>query len=298
MDRLSELRALVAVADAGSFSDAAKRLGLTPPTITRTIASLEQRLGARLFLRTTRSVRLTDAGAQLAEDARRLLDDIDLAQQAAAGRHGHARGTLRITAPVLFGEQYVMPVLREFLDLHPEVGASVLLVDRLTHLVEEGLDLAVRIAPQQDAALEVVEVGTVRRMVVASPGYLQAHGHPATPQDLAQHRIAVSVGASANLDWTFGEGEHRQAVHIAPTLSVSTLRAAIGEAQAGRMLTRVLSYQVLDDLASGRLQAVLQDFEPPPLPVCLVFPRSRLPSARVMAFVALASERLAAALRR
>lgn len=298
MDRIAEMRTLIAVADAGSFSEAAKRLGLTPPTITRSIGAMEQRIGVRLFVRTTRSVRLTDAGAQLAEDARRLLDEIDLAQQVAAGQHGRARGTLRLTAPVLFGEQYVMPILREFLDLNPDVGASVMLVDRVTNLVEEGLDLAVRIGAAHDAAMEVIEVGHVRRMVVASPDYLQAHGRPEHPRDLARHRIAVSVGASANLDWTFGEGDHSQAIHVAPTLSVSTLRAAIGEAQAGRMLTRVLSYQVLDDLATHRLHAVLEAFEPPPLPVCLVFPRSRIPSARVMAFVELATERLGAALQR
>ncbi|MFZ5637914.1 MAG: LysR substrate-binding domain-containing protein [Pseudomonadota bacterium] len=299
MDRLSEMRTLVAVVDAGSFSEAAKRLGLTPPTITRSIAALEQRLGTRLFVRTTRSVRPTDAGAQFADDARRLLAEIDLAQQTAAGRHGRARGTLRITASVLFGEQYVMPVLREFLDLHPEVSASVLLLDRIANLIEEGLDLAVRIGPPQDAGLETIEVGRVRRMVVASPSYLETHGRPEHPQDLARHRIAVSVGASANLDWSFGEGEGSgRTIRIAPTLSVSTLRAAIGEAQAGRMLTRVLSYQVLDDLAAGRLEAVLEHVEPPPLPVCLVFPRSRIPSARLMAFVELATERLSAALQR
>jgi DNA-binding transcriptional LysR family regulator len=297
MDRLSEMRTLVAVAEAGSFSEAAKRLGLTPPTVTRSIAALEQRLGARLFVRTTRSVRMTEAGAQFADDARRLLADIDLAQQAAAGRHGHARGSLRITAPVLFGEQYMMPVLREFLDRHPEVNASVLLLDRVTNLVEEGLDLALRIGSMQDTGLEVIEVGQVRRMVVASPAYLRTHGLPERPQDLAQHRIAVSVGASASLDWSFGDDAHAQSVRVAPVLSVSTLRAAIGEAQAGWAMTRVLSYQVRDDLAAGRLQAVLEAFEPPPLPVCLVFPRSRIPSARLMAFVELASERLSAALR-
>ncbi len=296
MDRVSEMRTLVAVADAGSFSEAAKRLGLTPPTVTRSIAALEQRLGARLFVRTTRSVRATEAGAQFAEDARRLLAEMDLAQQAAAGPQGRAQGTLRVTAPVLFGEQYLMPVVREFLDLHPELAARVLLLDRVTNLVEEGLDLALRIGPSQDSGLEVVDVGEVRRMVVASPGYLETFGRPERPQDLARHRIVVSVGASESLDWHFGEGERNQAVRVAPVLSVSTLRAAIGEAQAGWALTRVLSYQVRSDLAEGRLVPVLEAFEPPPVPVCLVFPRSRIPSARLMAFVELASQRLAAAL--
>jgi len=296
MDRVSEMRTLVAVAEAGSFSEAAKRLGLTPPTVTRSIAALEQRLGARLFVRTTRSVRLTEAGAQFADDAKRLLADLDLAWQTAAGQHGRARGSLRLTAPVLFGEQYMMPVLREFLDAHPEVSASVLLLDRVTNLIEEGLDLALRIGPSQDSGLEVVEVGRVRRMVVAAPSYLDKFGCPQRPQDLAQHRIVVSVGASASLDWSFGDGSDHQSVRVAPALSVSTLRAAIGEAQAGWALTRVLSYQVQADLAAGRLQAVLEAFEPPSLPVCLVFPRSRIPSARLMAFVELASQRLSAIL--
>lgn len=296
MDRLSEMRTLVAVADAGNFTEAARRLGLTPPTVTRNIAALEQRLGTRLFVRTTRSVRMTDAGMRFAEDARRLLAEFDLAGQIAAGRHGHPRGVLRITAPVLFGEQYVMPVLREFLDLHPEVTASVLLLDRVTHLVEEGLDLALRIGPVDDAGMEIVELGEVRRMVVAAPAYLQRHGEPRQPQALAEHRVVVSVGASASLDWTFDEDGQERTVRIAPAVSVSTLRAAIGEACAGWALTRVLSYQVREELADGRLQPVLEAFEPPPLPVRLVFPRSRIPSARLMAFVELATRRLGAAL--
>lgn len=296
MDRLSEMRTLVAVADAGNFTEAARRLGLTPPTVTRNIAALEQRLGTRLFVRTTRSVRMTDAGMRFAEDARRLLAEFDLAGQIAAGRHGHPRGVLRITAPVLFGEQYVMPVLREFLDLHPEVTASVLLLDRVTHLVEEGLDLALRIGPVDDAGMEIVELGEVRRMVVAAPAYLQRWGEPRQPQALAEHRVVVSVGASASLDWTFDEDGQERSVRIAPAVSVSTLRAAIGEACAGWALTRVLSYQVREELADGRLQPVLEAFEPPPLPVRLVFPRSRIPSARLMAFVELATRRLGAAL--
>ncbi len=296
MDRLSEMRTLVAVADAGNFTEAARRLGLTPPTVTRNIAALEQRLGTRLFVRTTRSVRMTDAGMRFAEDARRLLAEFDLAGQIAAGRHGHPRGVLRITAPVLFGEQYVMPVLREFLDLHPEVTASVLLLDRITHLVEEGLDLALRIGPVEDAGMEIVELGEVRRMVVAAPAYLQHWGEPRQPQALAEHRVVVSVGASASLDWTFDEDGQERSVRIAPTVSVSTLRAAIGEARAGWALTRVLSYQVREELADGRLQPVLEAFEPSPLPVRLVFPRSRIPSARLMAFVEHATRRLGAAL--
>ncbi|MBL8296829.1 MAG: LysR family transcriptional regulator [Rhodanobacteraceae bacterium] len=296
MDRVAEMRTLIAVAEAGSFSKAASRLGLTPPTVTRSIAALEQRLGARLIIRTTRSLRLTDAGVHFVEDAKRVLAEMEFAHQTAAGQHGRARGMLRLTAPVLFGEMYLMPVLREFLQQHTEISASVLLLDRITNLIEEGLDLALRIGPADDTGLEVVELGRVRRMVVAAPSYLQRYGRPQQPQDLAQHRIVHSVGASASLNWNFGQGEHAFGVRINPVLSVSTLRAAISEARAGWMLTRVLSYQVQDDLAAGHLVALLEEFEPAPLPVCLVFPRSRIPSARLMAFVELASQRLATVL--
>lgn len=300
MDRLSEMRVLVAVADAGSFSEAAQRLGLSPPTITRSIAALERRLGARLVARTTRSLRLTDAGARFAEDARRLLAEIDLAEQSAAGRHARARGALRLTAPVLFGEMHLMPVVREFLDAHPEVSIRVLLLDRLVNLVEEGLDLALRIDGQEDTGLETIELGRVRRMIVASPAYVREHGRPERPQDLHHHRIAMSIGHNASRDWTFGAGDGGAAavaVRVDPVLTVSTLRAAIGAAREGWALTRVLSYQVREDLTAGRLVPLLEEHEPPTLPVSLAYPPSRRPSARLMAFVDLASERIAATLR-
>lgn len=297
MDRIAEMRTLVAVADAASFSEAAQRLGLSPPTVTRSIAALERRLGARLVARTTRSLRLTEAGLQFVEDARRALGEIEAAEQSAAGRHARARGTLRLTAPVLFGEIHLLPLLRAFLDQYPEVQAEALLLDRVVNLVEEGLDVALRIGGEDDSGLESVPLGSVRRMLLAAPVYLQQHGTPQTPQDLGHHRIAMSVGASASRIWFFGAEANATSVRIDPVLAVSSLRAAIDAARAGWALTRALSYQVQEDLADGSLLPVLEAYEPPPLPVRLVYPASRRPSARLMAFVELASERIAAALR-
>lgn len=296
MDRIVEMTAFVAVAEAQSFSDAAKKLGLSPPTITRTVAALEERLRARLLLRTTRSVRLTDAGRQFLDDARRILGDIAQAEQAAAGAQVIARGTLRMTAPVLFGEMFVLPLLRDFLSAHPQLTARLLLLDRVVNIVEEGIDIALRIGHFDDSSLQTLELGNVRRMLVAAPGYLSTHGTPRLPADLHAHRLTVSVGHDASPEWSFGGGTLTTTVRVEPTLTVSTLRAAIDSARDGWAITRALSYQVRDDLRAGRLVRVLEDAEPAPLPVCLVFPHSRRPSARLMAFIDLASERLAAVL--
>ena len=296
MDRILEMTTFVAVAEAQSFSAAAKKLGLSPPTVTRAVSALEERLGARLLARTTRSVRLTEAGLRFVDDARRILSGIAEAEQAAAGARVIARGALRVTAPVLFGEMFVLPVMREFLSAHPQVVAQVMLLDRVINIVEEGIDIALRIGRFDDSGLQSIELGSVRRMLVASPTYLAAHGAPQSPADLHAHRIVMSVGHNASLDWRFGDGAATSSVRVAPALSVSTLRAAIDSARAGWAITRVLSYQVQDALRDGQLQGVLEAFEPAPLPVCLVFPPSRRPSAKLMAFIDLASERLTAAL--
>jgi DNA-binding transcriptional LysR family regulator len=296
MDRILEMTAFVAVAEAQSFSTAAKKLGLSPPTITRSVSALEDRLGAPLLVRTTRSVRLTDAGANFLDDARRILGEITEAEQAAAGAQAVARGALRITAPVLFGEMFVLPLVRDFLSLHPNLTAQLLMHDRVVNIVEEGLDLALRIGRFDDSGLQSIELGAVRRMLVASPGYLAANGTPRQLADLRHHRLTMSTGNSASQEWGFGSGAGAASVHVNPALMVSTLRAAIDSARDGWSITRVLSYQVRDDLNAGRLVGLLEELEPPPLPVCLVFPQSRRPSARLMAFIDMASERLSTAL--
>lgn len=296
MDRISEMTAFVAVAEAQSFSAAAKKLGLSPPTITRTVSALEDRLRAPLLMRTTRSVRLTDAGRQFLDDARRILGEIAQAEQLAAGDQVIARGALRMTAPVLFGEMFVLPLLRDFLSAHPQLTARLMLLDRVVNIVEEGIDLALRIGRFEDSGLQSIELGSVRRILVAAPGYLAAHGTPRLPADLHAHRLTMSVGNDASPEWSFVDGTQATTVRVEPTLTVSTLRAAIDSARAGWAITRVLSYQVRDDLRAGRLVRVLEHAEPPPMPVCLVFPHSRRPSAKLMAFIDLASERLAAVL--
>lgn len=298
MDRIQEMTAFVAVADAQSFSGAAEKLGLSPATITRTVSALETRLRARLFVRTSRSVRLTDAGERFLEDARRLLAEIDEAGQLAAGAGEIAPGVLRVTAPVLFGEMFVLPVLQDFLSMHPQLTAELMLLDRVVNLIEEGFDMALRIGHFEDSGLRSIELGSVRRMLVAAPGYLTSRGLPAHPNELGQHRLVMSMGHNARRDWSFGRDDSRFSVRVEPVLTVSTLHAAIKTAKAGWGITRVLSYQVHEALRRGELLGVLEAYEPPALPVCLVFPQSRRPSARRMAFIELASERLGVALKR
>lgn len=296
MDRIFEMRAFVAVAEVASFSAGARQLGLSASTVTRSVAALETRLGARLLLRTTRSVRLTDAGQHFLDDAKRLLRNIEDSDLAIGNAAGRAQGALRITAPILFGEMHLAPVLRDFLDLYPDVNARLLLLDRVINIVEEGIDLALRIGRFDDSNLVAIELGHVRRMLVASPDYLARHAAPAHPNQLGCHRIAQSIGSNASREWRFLDQGRPISTTVAPALTVNSLRATIDCALQGWGLARVLSYQVREALACGALEGVLCAFEPAPLPVCLVFPPSRRPSATLMHFVELASARLRAIL--
>lgn len=293
MDRWQAMRVFVKVADAGGFAGAARQLGMSPPAVTRAIASLEETIGTRLLVRTTRSVKLTEAGGHYLEDCRRILADISEAEAAAAGSYATPTGTLTVTAPVLFGQIYVMPILTEFLDAHPAVTGRVLLLDRLTNLIDEGMDVAVRIGHLPDSGYSAVRVGSVRRVVCGAPAYLAKHGTPSSPADLGQHRIIVPTGASETFDWRFG-GEQKTSVSVRPRLFCNTNEAAISAAIAGWGLTRVLSYQVGPALADGRLQTLLGEFEEEPLPIHIVHPEGRRVSAKVRSFVDLAAAKLRA----
>lgn len=293
MDRWQAMRIFTEVAGAGSFAAAGRRLGLSPPAVTRAVAALEETIGTRLLVRTTRLVRLTEAGGRYLEDCRRILADIAEAEAAAAGAHATPTGTLRITASVLFGEIYVLPILTEFLDRYPSVDVSGLFLDRVVNIVEEGIDVAVRIGHLQDSGLAAIRVGTVRRVVCGAPAYFARHGIPAAPAELAGHRIIAPTGASASLDWRFGPGPPRS-VTVQPRLSCNTNAAAIAAALAGWGVTRLLSYQVAGLLAEGRLQRVLAEFEEDPLPIHVVHAEGRRAAARVRSFVDLAVERLRA----
>lgn len=298
MDRLDTMRVFVAVAEAGGFAPAARSLRLSPPAVTRAIAALEERIGARLLHRTTRTVRLSEAGARYLADAKRILAELDEADATAAGAHAEPRGQIAVTAPQLFGKMHVAPVVLDFLDRFPEVSARTLLVDRVVDLMDEGMDVAVRIAVLPDSGLTAVRVGQVRRVVCASPDYLERRGTPATPVELERHDCIGFQAAAAPAAWVFParSGDGVETVRPPMRLLVNTADVAVAAARDGRGVVRVLSYQVAEEVRQGQLAIVLADCEPPPIPVQLVHLEGRRAAARVRAFVDFAAERLRAAL--
>lgn len=293
MDRLHAMQVFVRVAETQGFAEAARQLNLSPPAVTRAIAALEDRLATPLFVRTTRSVKLTQAGRQFLDDCKRILNDVDEAEGAASGSFGAPAGTLTVSASVMFGQMYVLPILTEFLDAYPGVVGRALFLDRVTHLVDEGIDVAIRIGHLPDSSYTATRVGAVRRVVCAAPSYLARRGVPETPADLTRHQVVAATAAWMSLDWRFGRQE-RVSIRVDPRLFCNTNEAAIGAALSGWGLTRVLSYQVGPYLLDGRLHAVLVDWEEEPMPIHVVHPEGRRPSAKVRAFVDLAAARLRA----
>ena len=290
MDRLDAMQAFVTVADLKGFAAAARKLRLSPSGVTRLIAALEDRLGARLLQRTTRSVTLTDAGARYLERARRILADIEEAEVAAEGERARPAGRLVVSAPVGFGRLHVSPVLTTYLKRYREVSAELKLEDRVINLVEEGVDLAVRIGHLPDSSLVARHVGDMRRIMVASPGYLKSRGEPKKPQDVVAHD-AVQSGSTAGLaEWRFVEGGNEIRLGYTPRLITNTADAALRYVEAGGGLTRVLAYQAAEAIKRGRLKIVLAKFEQPPLPIHIVYPTSRLLSAKVRTFIDLVIE--------
>lgn len=294
MDRLQAMTTFVAVVDSGGFASAARKLNLSPPVVTRAVAELEERLGLRLLTRTTRVVRVTDAGARFAEDCRRILADIDEAEIAATGTHAAPRGTLTLTAPVLFGQLYVTPILVRYLQQFPEVDAQCLFLDRVVNVVEEGIDVAVRIGELPDSSLQAARVGRVRRVLVAAPSYLKAQGVPQRPEDLARHTIASASGVTPVSEWRFNDGGKALLQRLQPRLRTTTNDSAIAAAVAGLGITRLLSYQVAAHVCSGALQVLLEDFETAPLPVHVVHHEGRRATQKVRAFIDLAVDTLRA----
>lgn len=298
MDRLETMRVFVAVAEEEGFAPAARRLSMSPPAVTRAISSLEERLGALLLHRTTRTVRLTEAGVRFLSDCKRILGELDEAEAAAAGAHAEPRGQLGVTAPVLFGRMFVAPILLDFLARYPEVTGRALLVDRIVDLLEEGLDVAVRIGNLPDSSMSAIKVGSVRRVVCASPDYLAAHGTPRAPADLADLEVIAFSGSGIPAEWSFAPPGSGAAggISVSPParIIVDLAEVAIAAALAGRGLTRVLSYQAAAEVESGRLRLVLEEFEPPPLPIHVLHADGRRAAARVRAFVDFAVERLRA----
>jgi DNA-binding transcriptional LysR family regulator len=294
VDRFHLMSVFVAVAEEEGFAAAARRLRMSPPAVTRAVAFLEERLGVRLLTRTTRLVRATDAGSRYLEDARRILLEADEADETAAGINAAPRGPLAVTAPVLFGKIYVMPIIAAYQTTFSETTVSALFVDRMVNLVEEGLDVGIRIGSLPDSSLRAVRVGQVRRVVCAAPAYLKAHGTPKSPADLARHPVISATSASAGSEWTFARGKEKLRVRLSPRILVNTNDGALEAAKSGFGLTQLISYQVAKELAAGTLKTVLTQFEDASLPVHVIHREGRHASAKVRSFVDLAVERLRA----
>jgi DNA-binding transcriptional LysR family regulator len=292
MDRTDAIAVFIAVADHGSFAAAARRLGRSPASVTRAVADLESRLGVRLLTRTTRAVSTTEAGQRFLGGAKRVLADLDEIERAAAGQGTAPRGELRLTAPILFGRLHVLPIVTEFLDRFPEVQAALALVDRPVDLVEEGLDVAVRIGALGESSAVATRVGALRRIVVASPDYLARRGTPQRPADLTDHAVVAFSGIAGVEHWVFREAAGDVNVAIRPRLVVSTAEAAIDATRAGFGLTRVLSYQAAEDVARGSLRRVLPGYEGDEVPIHLVYPGGRHPPPKLRAFLDFTTPRL------
>lgn len=287
MDRLDELALLVAVIDEGSMAGAGRRLRRSPPAVSRMLAALEDRVGVRLVERTTRRLSPTAAGLDLAERGRALLSDYDAATNAATA--APVRGLLRVTAPVQFGRLHVAPVVASFLDAYPSLAIELILHDRYLDLIEEGLDVAVRIGALTDSSLLSQRVGEVTRLLVASPAYLARRGTPRTLAELATHDTIVGSSRAGAPEWRFGRGS---AVRLTPRLLVNEVEAQLIAIRAGRGIARLLSYQVADDLAAGTLVRLLPKSEPPALPVQLVARAGPHMAPKVRKFLDYAADRL------
>lgn len=292
MDRFHEMQVFLAVAEEEGFAAAARRLNTSPPSVTRAIAAMEARIGTQLLARTTRSLHLTEAGQRYLEDCRRILAELDEAEEAAAGSYTIPCGHLTVTAPVLFGELYVAPALGEYLDRFAQVSINALLVDRVVNMLDEGVDVAVRIGHLQEPGQQAIKVGEVRRVVCAAPAYLQQYGRPRHPSQLRDAKIATSSSSQLVSEWRFVEDGQPLTVPIEPRLVVTANNAAINLARQGWGMTRVLSYQVAAAVAAGELEIVLEAFEPAALPIQVVFQKSPRVPAKINTFVDFLTHRL------
>jgi len=294
MDRLQTMTVFIGVAEEGGFAPAGRRLNMSPPSVTRAISELEARLGCRLLYRTTRSVRLTEAGDRYLADCRRILAEIDEADRHAAGLHAAPSGMITVTASATFGRIVVVPVLLDLLNRYPDISVSTLFVDRLVHLVDEGIDVAVRIAELPDSTLTAVRVGGVRRVLCASPTYLAKRGRPLIPSDLSGHEIVDFVNMTPGGEWAFEKDGETSSFRPRSRLRLNTADAAIAAAAAGRGIARVFSYMIAAQVEAGSLETMLQEYEPRAVPIHVVHKEAGHTSARVRAVVDFLTRRLRA----
>jgi DNA-binding transcriptional LysR family regulator len=296
MDRLDSMAVLVAVADAGSLSAGGRRLGVPLTTVSRKVSELEAHLGTQLIQRSSRRITPTDAGTAYIAACRRILDEIGEAERAASGEYQTPRGELVITAPIVFGRLHVLPIICEFLKIHPRIDIRLVQSDRNINIADEHIHLAVRIGTLPDSTLVATRVGEVRRVLCGSPAYFAAHGTPARPEDLAGHACITSDVLDAADIWRFGAGRSEMSVDVVPRLYVTTAEAAIDAAFAGVGVARLLSYQVARALAGGTLVLALEGYEPPPRPVSLLHAGGKLVPLKLRAFLDFAAPRLRARL--
>ncbi|MBB5202867.1 DNA-binding transcriptional LysR family regulator [Inhella inkyongensis] len=284
MDKIQLIQTFLAVVQEGGFAGAARSLSVSPPVVTRAINELEERLGVRLLTRTTRIVKVTPAGSQYAADCQRILEDLRVAEELACGLHGQAKGELKLTAPGWFGAKFLAPLVAEFLLAHPQVSAQCLFMDRVVNLLEEGVDVALRFAALPDSTMQAIPVGRMRVVTVAAPAYLARRGRPRRPDDLQVHEtVASSVAPGMELRFRVDGQPH--VVRVNPRLLCTTNEAVVAAAVAGFGVAQQMLYKVADPLAAGQLVPVLEDFEPPPLPVNLLHREGRFGSLKVRSFL-------------
>ncbi len=296
MDRFDAMAVLLAVVEEGSISAGARRLRAPLATVSRKMAELERHLGTQLLVRTSRRVALTDAGRGFVEASRRILEQMDDAERAAAGEYREPRGELAVTAPAVFGRLHLLPLAAEFLADHPKIDLRLSLVDRQVNLIDEHLDAAVRLGHLEDSALIATRIGSVRRVICASPAYLAARGTPTIPADLAAHDGIGFRNVAGASGWNY-RGDNAALIEPRTRVSLNTVEAAIDAAVAGLGIVRLLSYQIVDQLRSGTLVALLEDFAPEPIPIQLVHSGQGLLPVKVRAFIDFIAPRLRARVR-
>ncbi len=292
MDRFHLINVFVAVVDTNGFAGAGRKLNMSPPAVTRAINELETHLGLRLLTRTTRTVRVTDAGERYVQDCKRILSEMLEADESVSGMHASPRGRLTVTAPVLFGGMYVTPIVTQYLNRYPDVTASCLFLDRVVNLLDEGVDVAIRIGELPDSTMQAIRVGQVRRVICAAPDYLAKNGIPISPDDLHSHTIVSASGVTPSPEWKLMEHGEPRNIRLQARMITTTNDSAVAAAINGFGLTRLLSYQVAKHLRTGKLKTVLPEFEPAALPVHVVHREGRQAPQRVRAFLDLAIERL------
>ena len=292
MDKLREMEVFVAIVDRGSLKAASEKLGMSTPAVSRALHSLEGRLGTQLLARTTRTVRPTDAGTAYVDACRAVLDTIADAEATISADHHNPVGTLTVSAPVLFGQRFIAPLINAYVRRFPDVAVNAVYVDRTTRLLEDGVDIAIRIGHLGDSSTFAVPLGFVRRRTYAAPGYLAAHGEPLHPRELVDHHCVSFTGVTLPGEWSYYENGTRLPVRLQPRMTVDLAPAAVMAAVDCVGVTQLLSYQAASEVIDGSLHPILTAFEPEPTPVSLLHVERRGASGKIRAFVEFVTETL------